>query len=282
MMPDSIWLVSQSYLPQAIAPDDAGGYHADYPRRQRTPAPPSGRHVAVVEVRGIVTSFSDRLGTTTREIADALDFAVESPSVETILLDIHSPGSAWAGIPELTGKLMAIRQRKPLVAVVNSQAGSGSYWLASCASRVYCTPSGMAGGIGVVAMHTDQSKLLDKEGVKPTLISAGKYKVEGHPFGPLDAGARDEMQRVVDEHYAVMVNGIARGRNVTPSVVRTAYGQGRMLTASRAYKAGLVDAVASLDDVLRELAGNVRDERNQRKSRAMLAKSRIRAAFGNN
>ena len=47
----------------------------------------------------------------------------------------------------------------------------------------------LVGSIGVFAAHEDLSRALDAEGVTVSMISAGKYKVEGHPYGPLDPEA---------------------------------------------------------------------------------------------
>lgn len=42
---------------------------------------------------------------------------------------------------------------------------------------------------------------LAADGVTPTPISAGKYKVEGNPYAPLDAEAQAFMQSRVDDYY---------------------------------------------------------------------------------
>jgi hypothetical protein len=90
------------------------------------------------------------------------------------------------------------------------------------------------------------------EGVDVTLISAGKYKVEGHPFGPLDKEARAEMQGKVDYYYDFFVRDVARGRGVSADDVRSGYGEGRMVTAPDAVKMGMADRIATIDQVISE------------------------------
>lgn len=87
-----------------------------------------------------------------------------------------------------------------------------------------------------------------------TLVSAGKYKAEGHPFAPLSDEARAALQRRVDECYARFVAAVAAGRGVSDATVREGYGQGRLLGARDALAAGMIDEIATLDDVLGELA----------------------------
>jgi ClpP class serine protease len=62
------------------------------------------------------------------------------------------------------------------------------------AAELYVTPGGEVGSIGVWQAHFDYTQALGAEGVAPTLISAGKYKVEGNPYAPLDAEAQGFMQ----------------------------------------------------------------------------------------
>jgi ClpP class serine protease len=96
---------------------------------------------------------------------------------------------------------------------------------------------------------------LEAEGVKVSVIKAGKFKAEGNPYEPLAAEARDHLQELVDSTYSAFVKGVARNRGVSVGEVREKYGQGRVLPAAQALAAGMVDRVASLSAVLEKLAG---------------------------
>ena len=129
-------------------------------------------------------------------------------------------------------------------------AASAAYWIGSACSEFYCTPSGQVGSIGVIAAHEDVSKALEAEGVNVTLITAGKFKSEGSPYGPLDAEGRGEMQRDVDGYGRDFVRDVASGRGVSVDAVRRNMGQGRMLRGDAAMSAGMIDGIATLSDVL--------------------------------
>ena len=81
----------------------------------------------------------------------------------------------------------------------------------------------------------DYPQAFAAEGVKPTLISAGKYKVEGNPYAPLDEEAQGFMQSREDDYYASFTKVVARGRGVPIAQVRDGMGQGRVLGADAAY-----------------------------------------------
>jgi ClpP class serine protease len=94
---------------------------------------------------------------------------------------------------------------------------------------------------------------MKEEGVSVTLISAGKYKTEGHPYGPLDPEAKDFMQSRTDDYYGAFTRDVAKGRKVSVDDVRKGMGQGRVLGASQAVSEKMVDGVMSFDQVVRHM-----------------------------
>jgi len=101
--------------------------------------------------------------------------------------------------------------------------------------------------------HQDFSRVLDEAGVTTTLISAGKFKVEGNPYSPLDTEAQSFMQSRVDEYYAAFAKAVSRGRGIPISQVRDGMGQGRVLGAAAALATKMVDGIATVDEVLTKM-----------------------------
>jgi signal peptide peptidase SppA len=190
----------------------------------------------------------------TQRFAQSFRAALADDSVTGILIDIDSPGGSVSGVQELSNEIFQARGQKQVVAIANSLAASAAYWIGSSASEFYITPGGEAGSIGVYAAHQDVSKALENEGVKTTLISAGKYKVEGNPYGPLDDDARAFMQSRVDAHYGAFTRAVARNRGVAVDAVRSGMGEGRVYGAADAKAAGMVDDVATFEQVLSRMA----------------------------
>jgi hypothetical protein len=58
------------------------------------------------------------------------------------------------------------------------------------------------------------------------------------------------MQAIVDEQGKAFVAAVAKGRGITPAQVRADYGDGAVFAAKAAKAAGLVDRIASFEDVL--------------------------------
>jgi len=220
----------------------------------------AGAGVAVVPLKGVLMPpvgglFALLFGggglqTFQQQFADA----ASDPEVEAIVVDIDSPGGMVDQIPETGDQIRAARATKPIVAVANTQAASAAYWLASQADEIVVTPSGDAGSIGVYELHRDLSAAHEQAGIVPTLISAGKYKVEGNPYQPLGDEARASMQSDVDDYYRMFTAAVARGRGASVDDVRNGYGEGRSLHARQAVSAGLADRVGTLADTIRRVS----------------------------
>jgi signal peptide peptidase SppA len=205
--------------------------------------------------------------------------ALADDSVGGILLDIDSPGGSVYGVMELANEIYQARSQKPIFAIANSLAASAAYWVASSASEFYVTPGGEVGSIGVFAAHQNLAKALEKEGVETTLVSAGKYKTEGNPFGPLSDEARAAMQSRIDAYYGAFTRGVAKNRGVDVATVREGMGEGRVMSASAAKGENMVDGVATFDDVVRKLskaiAGTAPAQITKQPSRAALMQREI-------
>lgn len=181
--------------------------------------------------------------------------AVADAGIKAIVIDCDSPGGYTAGVEEAATEIRAARDTKPIVAVSNAMMASAAYYLASGAGEIVASPSSLTGSIGCYMMHVDQSGMNEQMGVKPTYISAGKYKVEGNADAPLSEDAKAMMQDIVDQRYADFVGAVAKGRGVSPDAVRNGFGQGRVLTARDALKAGMVDRIGTLGETIQRYAG---------------------------
>ena len=228
--------------------------------RRQSSVSNSGGGIAVLPLYGIVTQRGNMVddvsgpgSTSTQQFTASLRQALADESVSQILIDIDSPGGSVYGVAELADEIINARAQKPVIAIANSLAASAAYWIGCAASEFYVTPGGEVGSIGVWQAHQDYSRAMDEAGVKTTLISAGKFKVEGNPYTPLDEEAQAFMQSRVDDYYGAFTKAVARGRGVPIAQVRDGMGQGRVLGADAALTHQMVDGVATLDDLISKM-----------------------------
>lgn len=209
--------------------------------------------VALITVEGTLVNRGAYIGassglTSYEGVMAQLASAAADRDVEQIILDLESPGGEATGAFEMADFVAGVAAEKPVTAVVNGLAASAAYGMVSGASRIVTTPSGVSGSIGVVMLHLDRSKQLDKMGVAPTLIFAGGHKVDGNPFAPLPETVRAEFQAEIDQLYSMFVDTVARGRrNMTNEAIRATEAQ--TYIGAAAVAAGLADDVGTLADV---------------------------------
>jgi signal peptide peptidase SppA len=250
--------------------------------RKQMAAASTGAGIAVLPLYGVVTQRGNMVddisgpgSTSTQQFTSVLRQMLADDTVGQILIDIDSPGGSVYGVAELASEIVKARAQKPVIVVANSLAASAAYWIGCSASEFYVTPGGEVGSIGVWQAHFDYSKALEEDGIKPTLISAGKFKVEGNPYVPLDEQAQAFMQSRVDDYYNAFIEAVAKGRGVSVADVRTGMGEGRVLGAEAALAAGMVDGIATFDDVLAKMQASVRSNRPQSQSRLKQARDAL-------
>ncbi|SHO65823.1 signal peptide peptidase SppA [Pseudoxanthobacter soli DSM 19599] len=229
--------------------DPMAGTYEEYYRRVGAAA------VATVEGelvnRGAWVGASSGL-TSYEGVAAQLEMAARDDKVREIVVDMETPGGEAVGAMEMAATVRRINAIKPVTVVVNGMAASAGYAMASAASRIVTVPSGIVGSIGVVLLHVDQSAMLEKRGVTPTLIFAGAHKVDGNPFEPLPDAVRADLQAEVETFYRLFVATVAAGRpGLSEAAVMAT--EARTFIGADAVSAGLADAVGTIDDVLAEI-----------------------------
>lgn len=218
-------------------------------------------NVAIIPVRGIIANRMGAMddtsgGTSCERISAMIDQVAAGPSIGTIVYDFDTPGGTVAGLQALAAKMFALRGQVKQIAMVNGMCASAGYWLASQCDEIVSIPDGETGSIGVRwTPHQDVSAALAKEGIVVTEIYSGKYKTEGSPFQPLSDETKAFKQAQSDAIYAEFKKAVARGRGVTAAAVEGGYGEGRVLLAKDALKAGLIDRIGTMEQTLGKALG---------------------------
>lgn len=212
----------------------------------------SGQGVGLIQISGTILHRSRWWPSATERLGIEFDRMVEDDGLDTIVLDIDSPGGTVYGVGELARKIHAARRKKRIIAVANALSASAAYWLGSAASELVVTPSGEVGSIGVYGVHLEFSRMLEADGITATVIRAGEHKAEGNPFEPLSPEAIAHMQAQMDTYYEAFVGAVARHRGVSTSRVLNDWGQGRTVLAEEAVELGMADRLATLEEVLAE------------------------------
>ena len=246
------------------------------PRTQ--PAPVSAGKISVLNIYGTISprlsAMQDASGGVSAEaISKAFAESVNNPDVSAIVLNIDSPGGAVGGIAELSKQIYDARGKKPIIAVANGQMASAALWIGSAADEVVATPSATdIGSYGVMSIHQDDSKALEKAGIAQTVIASTEYKAEG--WGPMTESLKTRMQERVDTISAQFGMDLARNYGVSLAKVESQFGKGRTFLAEEALQAGLVKRIGTLESVLAGL-GSVSGSNSSMSAAALPATAEV-------
>lgn len=223
---------------------------------------------AVVHIWGVldktdsdVADFFGRFGTSYESIVRSVAAAQADDRVERILLNIDSPGGAARPIEPFSRQLFAAAEAgrgggKPLYAFANDLMASAALYLGVQADRVFTTPGGWVGSIGVITMAVDVTARLQQFGIQVHTIKSGEFKDLGNPFRAMTERDRAKIQAGVNDYFALFLGAVARGRRMDPAAVR-ALATGEGFIGHKAVEAGLVDGVRDT------LAGLIAELNNQ-------------------
>lgn len=233
--------------------------HAPEAAARLAPTKRAVGNIAVINISGFITQKPSLFtmlfgGMSTEELVATVRAAMAEPSVGAVVLNVDSPGGAVSGVPEAAAALRGMRGMKPFVAVANPFMASAAYWLACQADEVVGSPSSIAGSIGAMVTYVDESKAIAQAGLSVEEITHGRRKAEATGTKPLTDEARAAIQARVDYFGTLFETDVAKGRRVSVATVRARYGEGAVFTTKDALAAGLLDRVASLDEVLGGLA----------------------------
>jgi len=214
--------------------------------------------VAIIGMQGVMAPKANLMmqisgGTSAQLLRQDIQAAQADPKVKAGILYGDTPGGNVLGIAEAAQAWKAFADAKPAITYSDGMLASAGYWVGSAAPAIYVSgPMVNVGSIGVRTEHVDVSMAQAAQGIKRTIIAAGRYKAAGD--GPLDPKTLEYKQAQVDYLYSLFVDWTAQMRGASVDKVLADMADGRIFIGDQAVSAGLVDGVASLEQLVQALA----------------------------
>jgi ClpP class serine protease len=211
--------------------------------------------VAIIPVTGAIEYKASLWGwffggTSITGLRSQFRAALADDQVDRILFDVDSPGGEYYGLPEFANEVFKARDVKPSTAIVNPLMASAATWIGTSAEKVYSIPSGFAGSVGTLVVLASWAEAYKAAGIDIRIIRNPEWKAESNPYEPISDSFVEYEQGVVDTITAEFHKALADRRGVTAKEAAEQFGQGRMMDAKAAVKAGLLDGVKTVDEVL--------------------------------
>ncbi len=210
-------------------------------------------NVAVLRIEGVITQkasiFTMIFGGATLDSLTA-DFKglVDNDGIDTIVLDIDSPGGTVSGVMDFANLIFEAREQKTIISISSSMMTSAAMWIGAAAEHILIScGTVVTGSIGVLTTHVDVSQLQADLGIKTTEITAGREKRIASTFAPLTDAGRSSLQSQVDKIMEAFVGDIAKFRGVSEQEVKSNMADGKVFIGDNALKAGLVDDIKTFD-----------------------------------
>ena len=216
----------------------------------------ASNRLLLVPIKGVIgpsngNAFLASADYNQEKILATLDQAKKDKNLKGIVLEIDSPGGAVFQAAQVYDKVMEVKKetKLPVIAVMDSMAASGGYYIACAADKIYASNETITGSIGVIMSSLNLSGLLEKYGIQDTTIKSAAHKDIGSQTRTMTDEEREILQNYINSAYNRFLDVVAKGRKKTKEEIRP-LADGRIFDGVQAKNVGLIDEIAYLDQAL--------------------------------
>ncbi len=193
-------------------------------------------YIARVTISGLIRGDQERVR--------QLDRLARSSTARAVIVHVDSPGGTTAGSEQLFNSLSTLREKKPLVVVVDTLAASGGYITALAGEHIVAQQTSLVGSIGVLFQYPNFTDLLDKIGVKVEAVKSTPLKAAPSGFEPTSPEARAALDSIIKDSYAWFKGLVQNRRHLTDDQLQTV-ADGRIFTGRQAVDLKLIDQIGN-------------------------------------
>lgn len=187
------------------------------------------------------------------DVTRGLRRAAADDRIRGVWLRLGMVTSPWASLEAVRRGIEAVREAgKPVYATSGTYLMSEKeYYLASAADSVFLDEESLFEFNGFSATVTFYAGLLERAGVEPQAIRAGRFKSAVEPFlrSDLSDEAESQIRAVVDATHGLFVDAVSEARSLDPEAVRDLLRTASAGSAREALAAGLIDDLLFEDQV---------------------------------
>ena len=243
------------------SPDDPENLEEEYVMGKHGDKLPK---IAVINVRGVIVSGEESFGGTVadpRQICLRIRRAASDPDVKALIINLNTPGGEVVASDEIYAEIMRFRKQtgKPAVAMMNTIAASGGYYVAAACNPIIANKLTMTGSIGVIISTVNYRGLFEKIGLQSEVYTSGKMKDMLNGARPRTPEEIRIVRELVTNTYNEFTRIVAESRRIPLGKIRsTEIGDGRIFDGVQAKKLGLVDSLGYFRDAVNAAAKNAK------------------------
>lgn len=212
------------------------------------------KQIAVIDLTGMIVNPETSLpgGAITidpTEVLPVLRRLKNDARVIGVLMHVNSPGGSALSSDIIWKAIEEVRARKPVVAYCSDVCGSGGYYLAVGADRIYCHRESIVGSIGVITGKLSFGEAADRVGLKSEPLTRDPASSFMDLMAPLDGQVLDNFHEDARSFYRRFLERVGQARKI-PRRRLHRYARGRVYLGEDALRRGLVDGVGGLEEAL--------------------------------
>lgn len=213
--------------------------------------------IPVVRLDGAILPPGRQGGLNAAGLEPILVKAFAAKRTQAVALSLNCPGGSPVQSSLIARRIrqLADRHQTPVWAFIEDVAASGGYWLACVADEIFADPNSIVGSIGVVSAGFGFEGAMARLGITRRAYSAGENKMRLDPFQqekPEDVAWLKELQAQIHEEFKAHVHSW-RGGKLKASEAEVMNGE--VWLGRKALDLGLIDALGTLPEVLKERFG---------------------------
>jgi len=201
------------------------------------------------------------------DLKEAFRKAAVDQRVEGIWLQMSPLATGWGSLEELRASLIEFKESGKFIVASSDDRpiGEGAMFLSSVADEVYASAQAPFEFNGFYIAAEFYKNMLDKLDIEAQPVRAGKYKSAIEPYlrTNLSDENKEQLSSLLDARYDVFINAISESRGLKVEEVRMAMEEKVILTATDAYREGLLTDLLFQDEVENVVRGHLNLEEGE-------------------
>jgi protease IV len=206
-----------------------------------------GDKIGVIDLEGVIIE--------PQTIAKQLKKFGEDDSIKAIVLHVNTPGGGVAASEEIYEAVKRVREKnkKRIVASVETVGASGGYYVACATDKIYADRGSIVGSIGVISQWVNYADFLKWAKLKDVTFKAGALKDTGNPAREMTEEEKKYFQSLLDDMHGQFISAVAKGRKMKEEDVK-AIADGRVWTGQEAKELKMIDQIGDFDTAVHDTA----------------------------
>ncbi|NUM31926.1 MAG: signal peptide peptidase SppA [Bacteroidetes bacterium] len=189
------------------------------------------------------------------EILASVKKAKTDSKIKGIFLDLNFIGAGFAKTEEIRNAILDFKKSGKFVIAYAEYYYETTYYLATCADKIYLNPEGEIMFNGLSAKVTFFKNALEKLGIEVQVIRHGKFKGAVEPFilDKLSPENKTQINEYLNSITSNLYKNISISRKISEQEVENIANKWLVRNNNDAVKYGLIDDLKYRDEVLEEI-----------------------------